>query len=87
MVEANFLTNLVDLRDWPVIKCNLSPGNFWTHFLFNRKIKTIHPGVHLPISSFALRPKPHFFLASLLAKTAGISKLVDDEAYLYQVPY
>ena len=45
------------LIDWPVMKCNPSPGNFQAHFLFNSKIKTTYPGVHPPISSLALRPK------------------------------
>ena len=49
--------NWVTLRDWPVMKCNTSPGNFWTHFLFNSKIKTTYPGVHFPVSSLTLRPK------------------------------
>ena len=45
------------LREWPVMKCDPSPGNFWAHFLFSSKIKTTYPGVHPPISSLALRPK------------------------------
>ena len=55
------LTNLKEksiyLRDWPVMMCDPSPGNFLAHFLFNTKIKTTYPGVLPPISSFALRPK------------------------------
>ena len=46
-----------DLRDWPVMKYDLSQGNFLAHFLFNSKIKTTYPGVLPPISSFAPRPK------------------------------
>ena len=45
------------LRDWPVMMCDPSPGNFLAHFLFNSKIKTIYPEVHPPVSIFALRPK------------------------------
>ena len=45
------------LRDWPVMMCDPSPGNFLAHFLFNSKIKTTYPGVLPPISSFAPRPK------------------------------
>ena len=51
------------LRDWPVMKCDPSPGNFWVHFLFSSKIKTTYPWVHPPISSSALRPsyfRPYF---------------------------
>ena len=55
--EFQVILNFVHLRDWPVMKCILSPGNFCEHFLFSSKIKTTYPGVHPPISSFALRPE------------------------------
>ena len=73
----------MSLRDWPGKKGNPSPAIFQAYFLFDSKIKTTYPGVHSPIQSLALRPKPGLWwlyqvLGPILWVLTRLTKLLTD---------